>query len=417
MKTCSTRKTCAESTTAQLEAATADLLKGKWLKQVSRTPVLCIALLSLSGIGLSASVAAEPFQGWPLPGAAAGGGHFSATTQITPDNVKDLEIVWTHRSGDFRDGENFIGGLSGEAPLQSSWQATPVLVDEHLYFCTPFNRLLAVHAETGEEKWSYTPEIDREAFPMPRCRGVTQWTDSRVAQSDACHQVIVAPLMDARVVSLDARTGQVCPFGDQQQIDLSKGLGPYETGFYMLNTPPAITGNTLITGGTVADNITTAVPSGVVRAYDLESGKLLWAWEPVVAVAGDAKKDNLEAEANVVIDEGQLYQQGTTNAWSFLSVDAELGLVYVPTGNTSPDYYGGHRRSGPLLEPVVALKIDTGEVAGTRRFTMTSGISMSPLNPHCLKHRSMAATSSLAQTTKQGYVFLLDRETGDRIPG
>ena len=95
-----------------------------------------------------------PYEGWPLPGADEGGGHFSHATQITPDNVNDLEIAWTHRSGDFREGDNFVGGLSGEAPLQSSWQATPVLIEDHLYLCTPFNRILAIHAETGAERWS-----------------------------------------------------------------------------------------------------------------------------------------------------------------------------------------------------------------------------------------------------------------------
>ena len=417
MSASSPRKTYADDALVQPALVTGRLFQGEWLKKASRRITSGIRVVLLSGIGLAASVAAEPFQGWPLPAAAAGGGHFSATTQITPDNVKDLEIVWMHRSGDFQDGENFIGGLSGEAPLQSSWQATPVLVDDHLYFCTPFNRILAVHAETGKERWSYTPEIDREAFPMPRCRGVTQWTDSRFAKGDACHQVIVAPLMDARVVGLDARTGQVCPFGDREQIDLSKGLGPYETGFYMLNTPPAITGNTLITGGTVADNITTAVPSGVVRAYDLTSGNLLWAWEPVVAVTGNSENDP-SAEADATMSEGQLYQQGTTNAWSFLSVDAELGLVYVPTGNTSPDYYGGHRGNlDHYSSSVVALNIDTGEVAWHFQTVHHDIWDFDvPSQPTLFETQIDGRdVKGLAQTTKQGYVFLLDRETGEPL--
>ena len=286
-----------------------------------------LSSLLLGGLWLSAHALAEPFQGWPLPGAEAGGGHFSATTQITPDNVNDLEIVWTHRSGDFSEGDNFIGGLSGEAPLQSSWQATPILIDDHLYLCTPFNRILAIHAETGAESWSYAPDIDLANFPMPRCRGVTQWTDQRVPPTEPCHRVVVAPLMDARVVGLDAVTGQICPFGNKTQLDLSEGLGPYQAGFYMLNTPPAIAGNALITGGSVADNMTTAVPSGVVRAYDLNSGALLWAWEPVVAVerASAVSADNPAPDETAISTDDQLYQQGTTNSWSYLSVDLELG--------------------------------------------------------------------------------------------
>ena len=99
--------------------------------------VLLFALLA--ALLVAPQTLTAPYQGWSLPGADEGGGHFSHATQITPENVTDLKIAWTHRSGDFREGENFIGGLSGEAPLQSSWQATPVLIEDHLYLCTPFN--------------------------------------------------------------------------------------------------------------------------------------------------------------------------------------------------------------------------------------------------------------------------------------
>ena len=112
-----------------------------------RVGLILFALLST--VLVASRALAAPYQGWSLPGADEGGGHFSHATQITPDNVGELEIAWTHRSGDFREGENFIGGLSGEAPLQSSWQATPVLIEDHLYLCTPFNRILAIHAEPG----------------------------------------------------------------------------------------------------------------------------------------------------------------------------------------------------------------------------------------------------------------------------
>ena len=366
-------------------------------------------------------ITAEPHHSWSLPGGGEGGGHFSQATQITPENVGKLEIAWTHRSGDFRQGENFIGGLSGEAPLQSSWQATPVLIDEHLYLCTPFNRILAIHAETGAERWSYAPDIDLESFPMPRCRGVTQWTDTRLPEGKPCHRVVIAPLMDARVVGLDADSGKVCPFGNEHELDLSEGLGPYETGFYMLNTPPAITGNTLITGGSVADNITTAVPSGVIRAYDLNSGKLLWAWEPVIegtelskaASAGGGNPVNTSPSTNT-----PRYQQGTTNSWSYLSVDPELGLVYVPTGNTSPDYYGGHRGNlDHYSSSIVALSIETGDVVWHFQTVHHDIWDFDVPSQPTLFETDIdgRAVKGLAQTTKQGYVFLLDRQTGEPL--
>jgi len=366
-------------------------------------------------------ITAEPHHAWSLPGGDAGGGHFSQATQITPENVSELEIAWTHRSGDFRQGENFIGGLTGEAPLQSSWQATPVLIDDHLYLCTPFNRILAIHAETGAERWSYAPDIDLEGFPMPRCRGVTQWTDTRLPEGEPCHRVVIAPLMDARVVGLDADSGEVCPFGNAHELDLSEGLGPYETGFYMLNTPPAITGNTLITGGSVADNITTTVPSGVIRAYDLSNGKLLWAWEPVIAVteSGKAASEAGDNPANAPLNaDTPRYQQGTTNSWSYLSVDPELGLVYVPTGNTSPDYYGGHRGNlDHYSSSVVALSIETGDVVWHFQTVHHDIWDFDVPSQPTLFETDIdgRAVKGLAQTTKQGYVFLLDRQTGEPL--
>ena len=378
------------------------------------------ALLGL--LWLPMPITAEPHHNWSLPGGDAGGGHFSQATQITPENVGGLEIAWTHRSGDFRQGDNFISGLSGEAPLQSSWQATPVLIDDHLYLCTPFNRILAIHAETGAEGWSYAPDIDLEGFPMPRCRGVTQWTDTRIPEGKPCHRVVIAPLMDARVVGLDADSGEVCPFGNERlEIDLSEGLGPYETGFYMLNTPPAITGNTLITGGSIADNMTTAVPSGVIRAYDLNSGKLLWAWEPVIAVAepGKAASEAEDSSANMSPNADTLrYQQGTTNSWSYLSVDPELGLVYVPTGNTSPDYYGGHRGNlDHYSSSVVALSIETGEVVWHFQTVHHDIWDFDVPSQPTLFETDIDGrpVKGLAQTTKQGYVFLLDRQTGEPL--
>ena len=374
-------------------------------------------------------VLSEPSAGWALPGGGQGGGHFSTATQITPDNVSDLTIAWVHRSGDYSEGDNFIDGLSGTKPLQSSWQATPILIEDQLVICTPFNRIIAVDASTGEERWSFTPDIDVASFGMPRCRGVTQWQDPRTTEGERCHTVVIAPLMDARIVGLDAITGERCSFGNKQNLDLSIGLGPYEVGFYMLNTPPVIVNNTLITGGSVADNITTKVPSGVIRSYDLLTGELLWAWEPL----GDpmAKPNAPDDPINAAVEpvptstdqstthsSDPTFQRGTTNSWSFLSVDPNLGLVYVPTGNTSPDYYGGQRDGLDYYSSsVVALHIDTGEVAWHFQTVHHDIWDFDvPSQPTFFDwDRDGEPVLGLAQTTKQGYVFLLDRETGEPL--
>lgn len=114
------------------------------------------AMISLLFIGSAAGDT-----GWPLPGGSAGGGHFSSADQITPDNVQRLRIAWTHRSGDYHTGTNFLKGFESGDPLQSSWQATPILVEDKLVICTPYNRIIAVDASTGNERWSYKPDIDQ----------------------------------------------------------------------------------------------------------------------------------------------------------------------------------------------------------------------------------------------------------------
>ena len=194
----------------------------------------------------------------------------------------------------------------------------------------------------------------------------------------------------------------------------------------MLNTPPVIVNNTLITGGSVADNITTKVPSWVIRSYDLLSGALLLAWEPL----GDptAKPTTPDDQINAAVEPvptsidqsptdspGPAFQRGTTNSWSFLSVDPDLGLVYVPTGNTSPYYYCGQRDGLDFYSSsVVALHIDSGDVAWhfqtVHHYIWDFDV---PSQPTFFDwERDGKPVLGLAQTTKQGYVFLLDRKTG-----
>ena len=348
-------------------------------------------------------------QDWPHVGGAAGGGHYTAHTQINHDNLDDLEVAWIHRSGDFREGGNFKDGNNYPAePLQTALQVTPILFNNALYYCTPFNRVFALNPDTGEELWSYDPEIDQEEYPVPRCRGVSAWTSSSIEEGKTCHKRIIAPVVDARVIALDALTGKPCEdFGNKGEVSLREGLGEHPNYQYLLTSPPAITGDLAIVGSAVTDNITTTVPGGVVRAYDLNTGKLVWFWDPIPP-----------GSKPLLTEEGQDYQRGTTNVWSIMSYDAELDLVYLPTGNTSPDYYGGERNGSDYYSSsVVALHASTGEVAWHFQTVHHDIWDYDVPSQPTLYDVTMDGkpVKALAQTTKMGYIFLLDRATGEPL--
>ena len=127
---------------------------------------------------------------WPTYGKDSGGGHYSKATEITPENVKDLKKVWSHRSGDYHEGGNWREGLGSN--LQTSLGVTPILVDETLYYCTPYNRVFALDAETGEEKWVFDPNVELEGKALLHCRGVSSWKDLTKTGTEKCSHRIIA---------------------------------------------------------------------------------------------------------------------------------------------------------------------------------------------------------------------------------
>ena len=139
----------------------------------------------------------------PSTAATPGGTRHSPLTQITPENVRALEVAWTHHSGDIEDGSHGMG-------MRSSFQATPILVGDTLYFCTPFNRVIALDAESGAERWSYDPHASREGVYNLNCRGVASWVDSRAPDGATCRTRIFTGTLDARLIALDAETGAPC---------------------------------------------------------------------------------------------------------------------------------------------------------------------------------------------------------------
>lgn len=355
--------------------------------------------ITLTGLAASHSRAAEaPALGvasdWPAYGATSGGTHFSRASQITPDNVGDLEVAWHHRSGDFRQAVP-------DKLFQSSMQVTPILVGERLFYCTPSNRVIALNPETGEEIWSYDPKVNMDEHAvLTHCRGVSSWQSG---QAGFCEHRIIMGTLDARLIALDAQTGKLCSdFGSAGEVDTSNGLSKHQPTQYGITSPPAILGDRLITGAMVLDNQSTDLPGGIVRAYNVRNGKLEWVFNPVPPGLPERNKDGT-------------WLNGTTNVWSMISVDEERNLVFLPTGNTNPDYFGGHRKGlDHYSSSVVALNGDTGEVVWNYQMVHHDLWDYdTPAQPTLVDlHVNGELVPAVIQVTKMGMTFALHRETG-----
>jgi quinoprotein glucose dehydrogenase len=334
-------------------------------RSTNSKPVFAVAWLCAA---LSTGCASEPapidYSGptaeWVDYGNSVGGDRYSPLTQITPDNVTELEVAWVYNTGDVSDGR-------GEVRSPSTFEATPILVDGTMYVCTPFNRVIAIDPETGEERWTYDPHIDFSGSYANQlvCRGVSTWLDPEAAgpageessaeEQGPCRRRIFTATNDARLIAIDAADGAPCEdFGTAGVVDLNPGVGEaLWRGEYQVTSPPAIAGDLVIVGSAVADNVRLDAPSGVVRAYDTRTGELRWAWD----LAPPFEVPN----AQYAPDTG--YLLGTPNVWAPFSVDQERNLLFVPTGNPTPDYYGGDRHGSDYYgSSVVALRASTGEV-------------------------------------------------------
>ncbi len=345
-----------------------------------------------------------PLSEWSTYGGDGGGQRHSPLTEIKPDNVNRLAIAWEYHTGDMSDG-------AGEIASKSSFQATPILVDETLYFCTPFNRVIALDPEIGTERWTYDPHIDLSAHYANDlvCRGVSTWLDLGRDAESACHRRIFTATNDARLIALDAATGTPCSdFGSEGIVDLNPGVGDMLwQGEYQVTSPPTIVHDLVIVGSAVADNVRINPPSGVVRAWDARSGELRWSWDlsppdfvPIADNTGSAG-----------------YALGTPNVWAPMSVDAERDLLLVPTGNPSPDYYRGDSKLDYYGSSVVALRASTGEVIWHYQtvhhdlwdFDVSAQPALVTLK------RDGQSIPAVIQATKMGFLFVLHRETGQPL--
>ncbi len=352
-----------------------------------------------------------PVADWTAYGASPGGGHFSAVTQISPENVRFLQKAWEYRSGQFREaGKTTVELIPGEpqALPGTSWQMTPLLVEGTLYGCASFNRIFALDPVTGREKWAFDPQVDGNKEVLANCRGVSFWKSSAPTGAH-CDSRILAGTLDGRLIAVDAKDGQPCAdFGVKGQVSLAEGLGDFAEHEYAVTSPPAIVGDRLVTGAMVLDRVHNNMPSGVVRAYDVRSGRLLWFWD---AIPPGQKTE---------FDEHGVprYRRGTTNVWSIISADPARDLVFLPTGNTSTDFFGGLREGlDHYSSSVVALRASTGELAWHYQMVHHDVWDYdTPAQPTLFElERDGERIPALAQPTKMGHLFILNRETGEPL--
>ncbi|WP_312289832.1 outer membrane protein assembly factor BamB family protein, partial [Stutzerimonas nitrititolerans] len=346
----------------------------------------------------AAADAQVPAGEWHAYGRTQHGTRYSPLAQITPSNVDRLEPVWHYRTGDVR--------RPGD-PEETTYEVTPLMVDDSLYLCTPHNLVIALDAETGEERWRFDPQVpDSSNRQHLTCRGLAYHAGAGPDEGQACRQRLFMPTADARLIALDAGTGEVCPaFGDKGQVNLWANMPNVTEGFYYSTSPPVIANDLLIIGGAVNDNISPSEPSGVIRAYDVISGELKWNWDP----------GNPERTEPIGPDE--TYVESTPNSWSISSADEALGLVYVPLGNPATDQWGGERSesSERFSSSIVALEVATGRLRWEFQTVHHDLWDMDvPAQPSLVDIQTAEGlVPALVAPTKQGDIYVLDRRSGE----
>ncbi|MBP2299881.1 glucose/quinate/shikimate family membrane-bound PQQ-dependent dehydrogenase [Azospirillum picis] len=352
----------------------------------------------------SAAGAQVPDGEWQAYGRTGYGQRYSPLTGITPQNADRLQVAWTYDTGDLR-------GRPGD-PKETTFEVTPLKIGNRLYLCSPHQQVIALDATTGKQVWRRDLQIDPKQLALQHltCRGLSYHpaATSTAGPAGACAAKLFMPTADGRLVALNPEDGSPCAgFGQDGQISLWANMPNVRPGAYYSTSPPVVTASLIIVGGTVLDNVSTKEQSGVIRAFDVDTGALVWNW------------DSGNPDQTAPIAGGQTYTVNSPNSWSISSVDEQLGMVYVPLGNQPPDQWGGHR--SPAVErfssSVVALDLRTGAVRWVFQTVHHDLWDYDvPAQPSLIDLTvNGQAVPALVQPTKQGELFVLDRRTGQPV--
>lgn len=335
---------------------------------------------------------------------------FSPLTQITPDNVKNLRVAWKAHTGDMSNGTGLVrvSGSHMEGPSVTRgklpatvWSATPLFVNDTVYLGTPFYRIFAFEPDTGKLKWMYDTRSSLEALTQPdlKNRGVAYWQADAPVAGQACDKRIYIGTMDAKLHSVDADTGKPCAdFGKDGVVDVNQWNVVNNKWPLSLLQPPTVFKDFLFVGWAGKDWEDAEAPPGTLFALDARTGALRWTF--------DALPKDIAPKT------------GTANIWASMSVDADRNLLFIPVSSPSPNFYGGNRLQPiPLGTSVTALDIATGNVVWSRQlvhhdlwdFDTNSAPTLIDIT------RDGKTIPALVQTSKQGFLYVLDRTNGEPV--
>jgi glucose dehydrogenase len=349
-------------------------------------------VLIVSGLLLLWLRPARP-QEWPVYGNDPGGSRYSPLTQIDRTNVARLRAAWVYHTKDFAD--------EGKYPMFTAFECTPLVVDGVMYVTTARSRLIALEAETGRELWVFDPKVSagRPGSQLVN-RGSAYW-------SDGASKRIFLGTADGRLFAIDAANGKpAAQFGDNGWIDLRRGVADsFPAAGWGLSSQAVVWRDLVITGARSPDGEPQG-PSGDVRAFSARTGKPVWRFH-VVPRQGEFGVETWEDES--------WKERAGVNPWSMMSVDVERGMVFVPLTSPATDFYGGDRKGANLFgDCVLALDAATG-----KRIWHFQTIHHDlwdwdlPAMPNLVTlHRGGKDIPAVAQVTKTGFLFVLDRLTG-----
>jgi quinoprotein glucose dehydrogenase len=318
---------------------------------------------------------------------------YSPLTQITPTNVKQLQIAWVAHTGDVADG-------NGKLP-PTVWSATPLFVNNTVYVGTPFYRIFALDPATGKTKWIFDPHTSLKATTQPalKTRGVAYWQAAHIIPGKACEKRVYVGTMNARLYAVDADTGKLCQdFAKHGVLNINHWNNDKKAWPLSLLQPPTVYKNLLILGWAGKDWALERTPEGNVLAINARTGKLVWSYSPIPKAI--AKKT------------------GTANVWMGMSIDATKGIVYLPVSSPSPNFWGGNRLAPiPQATSVTALNANTGKLLWSRQlvhhdlwdYDTNAAPTLVDIN------KEGKTIPALVQTSKQGFIYVLNRYTGQPI--